>query len=168
MDMFVNTVTLVVLVCGITAMLALLIYLVGVLIVIVWKEFPGRSQMNKTPAQMLREFHARSGNSRPFGGPTANAEGLLARVDYLEEEVRELREAIVENDVIAVADALGDIGYLLYGTGDRTGIDVDRVLREIHSSNMTKTPVPGDGKAIKGPDYYAPWLTMSNIGFIND
>lgn len=60
-------------------------------------------------------------------------------------------------DVVGVADALGDLAYVVYGAALHFGIDLDAVVAEIHRSNMTKTPA-GNGKAVKGPEYRAPDL----------
>lgn len=82
----------------------------------------------------------------------------------LEEEVKELSEASSSRDLVAIADALGDCVYVLYGTALTYGIDLDAVIAEIHRSNMSKLG-PGrrpllrfDGKVIKGPFYTPPDL----------
>ena len=77
-------------------------------------------------------------------------------MSYIEEEARELREAVEAGDVVATADALADLGYVVYGAAWRFRIPLDAVVAEVHRSNMTKTPTPGDGKAIKGPGYSRP------------
>ncbi|MCS5714592.1 nucleoside triphosphate pyrophosphohydrolase family protein [Herbiconiux sp. CPCC 205716] len=83
------------------------------------------------------------------------------RVDLLEEEVGELREAVEASNLTKIADALGDILYVTYGAALTWGVDLDAVLREIHRSNMTKLGSDGkpilrhDGKVLK-PDGYTP------------
>ncbi|MEO8829797.1 MAG: hypothetical protein ABI385_14030, partial [Lapillicoccus sp.] len=86
-------------------------------------------------------------------------EGATRRCDFVEEEARELREAVEAGDVVATADALADLAYVVYGAALHFGIDLDRVLAEVHRSNMTKSPA-GDGKAIKGLTYEPPDLTQ--------
>lgn len=112
------------------------------------------------PGQMLDEFHRRPGSdcAQP-DTPTTDTPGLDQRVGFIEEEVTELRDGIDAGDVVAVADALADITYAVYGTAWRCAIPLDRVLLEVHRSNMTKTPAPGDGKAVKGPGYSPPDIT---------
>lgn len=60
-------------------------------------------------------------------------------------------------DLVEVADALGDLLYVIYGAALSFGIDLEPVTDEIHRSNMSK--VGGhkreDGKWIK-PDTYSP------------
>ena len=86
------------------------------------------------------------------------------RVDLIEEELEELKEAIVEDDLVAVADALTDILYVTYGAGAAFGINLDVCFQEVHSSNMTKVGSDGnpvyreDGKVMKGPNYREPDL----------
>lgn len=65
-------------------------------------------------------------------------------------------------DLVEVADALGDIRYLVDGGNLIYGIPGQAVLREIHRSNMSKLGRDGkpvtraDGKTLKGPDYTPP------------
>jgi hypothetical protein len=110
-----------------------------------------------SPAALLAEFHARPGvDIQAPPEPTLDVPGLDQRQGFLEEEVRELGEASAAGDLIAFADALADITYVVYGTAWRTGIPLDAVVGEVHRSNMSKTATPGDGKAIKGPGYFRP------------
>lgn len=75
----------------------------------------------------------------------------------LTEEYREYLTAADAADTVAVADALADMVYVIYGTALHYGIDLDAVIAEVHRSNMTKTGHDG-GKAIKGPGYQPPDL----------
>jgi predicted HAD superfamily Cof-like phosphohydrolase len=79
------------------------------------------------------------------------------RMSLIDEEFAELDEAIEENDLVKIADALGDLLYVVYGTCAAYGIDIEPVFREIHRSNMTKVggPVREDGKRLK-PEGYTP------------
>lgn len=63
-------------------------------------------------------------------------------------------------DLVAVADALGDLLVVVNGAGLEWGIDLEPVFNEIHRSNMTKGggALRGDGKALKGPLYQPPVL----------
>lgn len=86
------------------------------------------------------------------------------RVELIREELEELKEAITQNDIVGVADALTDILYVTYGAGVAFGIDLDACFREVHASNMSKLGENGkpifreDGKVLKGPDYFKPDL----------
>ena len=86
------------------------------------------------------------------------------RVDLIEEELNELKEAIENNDIVEVADALTDILYVTYGAGHSFGVDLDECFDEVQRSNMSKlgedgNPIYNDsGKVMKGPNYYAPNL----------
>ena len=51
------------------------------------------------------------------------------RVSLIEEELEELKQAIKDNDIKEVADALTDILYVTYGAGHAFGIDLDRELQ---------------------------------------
>jgi predicted HAD superfamily Cof-like phosphohydrolase len=96
--------------------------------------------------------------------PTLPEERLKLRMDILEEEVREFREAIEARDIVQTADALADIIYVAAGAALEFGIPLERVWAEVHRSNMAKRdPETGkvrrrdDGKVLKpegwtGPD----------------
>jgi predicted HAD superfamily Cof-like phosphohydrolase len=79
----------------------------------------------------------------------------------IEEEFWELKQAFSEGDVVAYADAVADLLYVVYGTADEAGIDADAVFAEVHRSNMSKVGADGkvlkraDGKILK-PDTYSP------------
>lgn len=107
--------------------------------------------------EMIEEFNRRPGVDveRP-AEPTVLVIGAESRIQFIEEEAQEFRDAVEAGDVIAAADALGDLVYAVYGAAWRFGIPLDAVVAEVHRSNMTKTASPGDGKAIKGPGYEPP------------
>ena len=87
------------------------------------------------------------------------------RVSLIEEELEELKEAIRNNDIKEVADALTDILYVTYGAGHAFGINLDKCFDEVQNSNMSKLGLDGrpiyneSGKVMKGPNYYKPDLT---------
>lgn len=102
------------------------------------------------PAEMLKEFHDKYGCS-------LNPYIIETRRKLLKEEAREYQEAEDQNDLVAIADALGDIVYVVFGTALLYGLDLDQILEEMHRSNMTKTkPEIYGGKVFKGPDYSPP------------
>ena len=53
------------------------------------------------------------------------------RYDLIEEELLELQDATRDHDIVAVADALTDLLYVVYGAGHSYGIDLDRCFREV-------------------------------------
>ena len=86
------------------------------------------------------------------------------RIDLIQEELNELKEAINKNDIVEVADALTDILYVTYGAGHSFGVDLDSCFNEVQQSNMSKLGDDGKpiynehGKVMKGPNYFAPNL----------
>ena len=86
------------------------------------------------------------------------------RIDLIQEELNELKDAINNNDIIEVADALTDILYVTYGAGHSFGINLDKCFNEVQDSNMSKLdenkqPIYNDsGKVMKGPNYFPPNL----------
>lgn len=63
------------------------------------------------------------------------------RVKLLQEELNELEEAIEQQDLVGVADALGDLQYVLSGAILEFGLGnaFAAVFDEIQRSNMSKT-----------------------------
>ena len=87
------------------------------------------------------------------------------RIDLIKEELNELQEAMKNNDLLEVADALTDILYVTYGAGHAFGIDLDKCFDEVQNSNMSKLDENGkpiyneSGKVMKGPNYFKPDLS---------
>ena len=87
------------------------------------------------------------------------------RYKLIKEELNELKEAIDQNNLKEVADALTDILYVAYGAGHSFGIDLDACFTEVQNSNMSKLGNDGkpiyneDGKVLKGPKYFKPNLS---------
>lgn len=89
----------------------------------------------------------------------------LARLDFIQEEVDELAEAIAAHDLEAIADALVDIEVFTAGTGAMYGIDMDACHAEVMRSNLAKrNPETGEfdkdenGKVVKPAGWEAPNL----------
>ena len=86
------------------------------------------------------------------------------RFDLMKEENEEYLEAANNNDMVEVADALGDMLYILCGTIIEHGMQdkIEAVFEEIQRSNMSKLGEDGqpiyreDGKVLKGPHYFKP------------
>jgi predicted HAD superfamily Cof-like phosphohydrolase len=80
------------------------------------------------------------------------------------EENEEYFEAANNNDLIEVAEALGDMLYILCGTIIEHGMQdkIEEVFDEIQKSNLSKLGENGkpiyreDGKVMKGPNYFKP------------
>lgn len=88
----------------------------------------------------------------------------LLRFNLMDEENKEYFEAAQRDDLVEVADALGDMLYILCGTILEHGMQykIEEVFEEIQRSNMSKLGTDGkpiyreDGKVLKGPDYFGP------------
>ena len=88
----------------------------------------------------------------------------MLRFNLMKEENEEYLEAANNNDLTEVADALGDMLYILCGTIIEHGMQykIEEVFEEIQRSNMSKLGNDGkpvlreDGKVLKGPNYFRP------------
>lgn len=86
------------------------------------------------------------------------------RFELMKEENEEYLEAVRNNDIVEIADALGDMLYILCGTILEHGLQhkIEAVFDEIQRSNMSKLGEDGkpiyreDGKVMKGPNYFKP------------
>lgn len=86
------------------------------------------------------------------------------RFELMKEENEEYLEAVQNNDIVEIADALGDMLYILCGTILEHGLQhkIEAVFDEIQRSNMSKIGADGkpiyreDGKVLKGPNYFKP------------
>ena len=89
---------------------------------------------------------------------------LKLRIDLIQEELDELKEAIKKKDIVEVADALTDILYVTYGAGHSFGLNLDDCFSEVQRSNMSKLDLNGrpiyneNGKVMKGVNYFKPNL----------
>ncbi len=118
---------------------------------------------NKIAAVTL--FHDTYGLDRE-DKPTAllSPSKIMLRYNLMKEENEEYLEAANNGDLVEVADALGDMLYILCGTIIEHGMQdkIEDVFNEIQRSNMSKLDENGkpiyreDGKVLKGPNYFKP------------
>ena len=105
----------------------------------------------KKQLEAVKEFHSAFGlgsSETPKGclGESVN----MLRFNLMKEENEEYLEAVQNNDIVEIADALGDMLYILCGT----------IIEQ--RSNISKLGQDGkpiyreDGKVMKGPDYFKP------------
>ncbi len=121
--------------------------------------------MLSKPLEAVKRFH------RAFGlGVSDQPKASLGkdknklRYELMKEENEEYLQAANNDDKIEVADALGDMLYILCGTMLEHGMQgkIEEVFDEIQSSNMSKLGADGkpvyreDGKVLKGENYFRP------------
>ncbi len=119
----------------------------------------------KNKINAVLEFHKAFGLDYELS-PTAylGEPKNLLRYKLMREENEEYLEAANNNDLVEVADALGDMLYILCGTIIEHGLQhkIEEVFEEIQRSNMSKLDADGnpiyreDGKVLKGPNYFKP------------
>jgi len=110
----------------------------------------------KIKQYQVKQFMQAAGQDCPDKPVIPNAEVTTLRYRLIQEELDEYSEAVHNNDVVGVADAIGDLLVVVLGAAVAHGIDIEPIFNEIHRSNMTKF-IDGhrreDGKWIKGPSY---------------
>lgn len=113
----------------------------------------------------VSEFHDAfkiNNEKAPIG--KVDDKALLLRYKLMREENEEYLEAAQNGDLIEVADALGDMLYILCGTILTHGMQhkIVEVFQEIQRSNMSKLDADGnpiyreDGKVMKSDQYFKP------------
>lgn len=129
--------------------------------------------MIKKPLEAVKKFHQAFGlgiANKPKASLGKDKNQL--RYALMKEENEEYLEAAMNDDVVEVADALGDMLYILCGTMLEHGMQnkIEEVFNEIQSSNMSKLDANGqpiyrdDGKVLKGENYFKPDISQ----FFND
>jgi predicted HAD superfamily Cof-like phosphohydrolase len=119
----------------------------------------------KNKLKAVQEFHEAFGlgvQQNPIA--KLAEEKIKLRYDLMAEENEEYLDAAQNNDLTEVADALGDMLYILCGTILEHGMQhkIEEVFNEIQRSNMSKLGADGnpiyreDGKVMKGPNYFKP------------
>ena len=115
----------------------------------------------------VQQFHEAFGvavANAPVGAIPAELRAL--RISLLEEELEEYKLASAAGDIVAVADALTDLAYVLFGTYVTHGLQdvADALFDEVQRSNMSKLDQDGrpiyrdDGKVLKSAQFSAPDL----------
>lgn len=82
--------------------------------------------------------------------------------NLIDEELRELRKADADEDMVEIADAIADLIYVLIFKALCYGIPISKVWDEVSRTNLAKFPGgvvlkrPEDGKVLKPPDWVPP------------
>ena len=121
--------------------------------------------MIKKELDSVKLFHKKF-NIDYLNEPKANIPDEIKELRFklMEEENLEYLKATKENDLVEIADALGDMLYILCGTIISHGLQdkIEYIFQEIQNSNMSKLGPNGkpiyrkDGKVLKGPNYFKP------------
>lgn len=123
----------------------------------------------KTTLDQVQEFHETYGLPVESEQTTGSEQTKQLRINLLQEELDELKEALENDDMVETLDALIDLQYVLDGAFLSFGMqDVKTpAFDEVHRSNMSKLgedgkPIrrEGDGKVMKGPNYFKPDMTQ--------
>ena len=120
--------------------------------------------MDGTNFELVEDFMEAMGQDVNVVPTFPEEEIQRLRLDLIEEELDELHYAIDNKNMVEIADALGDLLYVVYGAGHAFGIDLDECFKEIHASNMSKLGPDGkpikreDGKVLKPDTFFPPDL----------
>lgn len=113
----------------------------------------------------VEKFHDTFGIQNEYTPKATISNDLIdLRFKLMAEENEEYLEAAKNGDLVEVADALGDMMYILCGTILSHGMQhkIEEVFEEIQRSNMSKLGEDSkpiyreDGKVLKGPNYFKP------------
>lgn len=112
----------------------------------------------------VSEFHKKFKVEQNESPTLISEEDWILRHKLMKEENQEYLDACATNDLVEVADALGDQLYILCGTILKHGMQhkIEEIFDEIQKSNLSKldeqgNPIfRGDGKILKGVNYFEP------------
>lgn len=119
----------------------------------------------KKQIQHVERFHDAFGIKNEYAPKAEIAEKIIElRYSLMKEENEEYLEAARDGDLVEIADALGDLMYILCGTILSHGLQhiIEDVFEEIQRSNMSKLDADGkpiyreDGKVLKSDLYFKP------------
>lgn len=121
----------------------------------------------KKQIESVERFHEAFGQKNGKWPQHITVEEYELRHKLMAEENDEYLDACDNNDIVGIADALGDQMYILCGTILKHGLQhiIEDIFDEIQSSNMSKLGEDGkpilreDGKILKGPSYFKPDLS---------
>lgn len=116
-----------------------------------------------TPSESVREFHTKFGISKAH---PADVQSIQFRMRLISEEYREVLEVARKFplDSAHLLKELADLAYVIYGTAEAFGWDLDEAVSRVHDSNMSKLDENGcpiyreDGKVLKSNLYEEPDL----------
>lgn len=126
-----------------------------------------------SPIDLVAEFH--TAFDHPVLAEPISAENfdpVLAekRLRWMEEEIREAREAIAAGDLVGFADALNDLLYFVAGSFLAHGVPAEETFNAVHDANMAKLFPDGkpryregDGKVIKPEGWVGPEARIADI-----
>jgi len=80
------------------------------------------------------------------------------RIRLMLGELNELIDALRDKNLIEIADGIADLLYVAYGTAVSCGLNMQYILDEVHTSNMTKGGRRKDGKILKPITFRPPDL----------
>lgn len=108
--------------------------------------------------QMVAEFHTLVLGKRDPDALTLEGFPGELRCALIEEEAREFRAAVAENDPVEMVDALCDLLYVVYGAACQLGVDLEPFFQEVHRTNMEKRNGyrRADGKWMKPANWQPP------------
>ena len=125
----------------------------------------GGKMSDQKSIQFVKDFHE-AFSLIVAEAPTIGVDKDLLRLrfDLMKEENEEYFEAAMAGDIVEVADALGDMLYILNGTILTHGMQykIEEIFTEIQRSNMSKLDKEGnpiyreDGKVLKSDQYFKP------------
>ena len=119
----------------------------------------------KHQIEHVEKFHDTFGiKNRQKPTAVVDRDELMLRYKLMREENEEYLEAAENGDLVEIADALGDMMYILCGTILTHGMQhkIEEVFEEIQRSNMSKLDKDGkpiyreDGKVMKSDQYFKP------------
>ena len=106
----------------------------------------------------VERFHAKFGLAIGSNPVFLTDDRSVLRIKLIKEEMMETVDAIIEGDLVEIADGICDSIYVLLGTAIECGIDISPVWNEVQRTNMNKDggTMREDGKILKPEGWLPP------------
>jgi predicted HAD superfamily Cof-like phosphohydrolase len=99
------------------------------------------------------KFNLDNTTHREAGPREVPQELMDFRVKFMEEELREFKEARERNDIAGMADALVDLSYVTLGTAHVMGLPWQELFFEVQKANMAKERALRAEQSLRGSTY---------------
>ena len=107
------------------------------------------------------EFNRAARQEIPTAPTSSTCAICCLRAKLIQEELEDYKDSCFVSDLEGIADAIGDMLYVVLGAAVAHGINIEPIFEEIHRSNMSKFGDHSwreDGKLVKGPNYSPAYL----------
>lgn len=106
--------------------------------------------------RLVGEFHDAIGEQSPISPTMPDEKTRMLRARLISEEAQETIDALLAGDLVEAVDGLADMLYVVFGTADALGVDLDPVFEEVHRTNLAKGNKRDEHGKVRKPANWEP------------